>query len=106
MVIETFVYNGEKDILDIRFNILYPYVDKFIICEFEETFSGKRKQKLLLKKWNEERNKFIDKVNYAFIPKKKYNKYRELAISSFQSFNNSFDFLFPLKVSSNSQIIN
>ena len=82
MVIDTFVYNGEKDILDIRFNILYPYVDKFIICEFEETFSGKRKSKLLLKDWNEEWTKFIDKVDYAFIPKKEYNKYRELAISS------------------------
>lgn len=40
MVIDLFYYNGEEDVLEARLNILAPYVDKFIICEAKETFSG------------------------------------------------------------------
>ena len=40
MVYDLFTFNGEYDLLDIRFNILNEYVDKFIICEGVETFSG------------------------------------------------------------------
>ena len=34
------MYSGEADLLEIRFNILGDFVDKFIICESTETFSG------------------------------------------------------------------
>lgn len=37
------VFNGEYDMLEIRLQILSPYVDKFIICEGAETFSGNPK---------------------------------------------------------------
>jgi len=40
MVIDLFYYNGEEEVLEARLNILAPYVDKFIICEAKETFSG------------------------------------------------------------------
>src|SRR3990167_1617731 len=75
-------YNGEKDILDIRLNVLYPYVDKFIIVEFDETFSGKKKPKHLLKDWNKDWVKFLDKIDYAYIPKSEYSKYEDLADTS------------------------
>lgn len=40
MIYDCFMYNGEKDILDIRMNILDKYVDYFVIGEARETFSG------------------------------------------------------------------
>ncbi len=44
MIIDLFYYNGESEVLDVRLNILAPYVDKFIICEAEKTFSGVKKK--------------------------------------------------------------
>lgn len=42
-VYDLFYYNGEEEVLEARLNILAPYVDKFIICEAKETFSGIKK---------------------------------------------------------------
>ena len=42
-VIDIFIYNGERDILDIHLNVLKDHVDQFIICEAPVTFSGKTK---------------------------------------------------------------
>lgn len=39
-IIDIFSFNGEMDILDIRLNVLNEYVDEFIICESNETFTG------------------------------------------------------------------
>lgn len=41
--IDAFLYNGERDLLEIRLNILAPYVDEFIIVEAKKTFRGKDK---------------------------------------------------------------
>ena len=82
MIYDIVSYCGEKDILDIRLNILYPYVDKFIIVEFDETFSGKKKPKYLLKDWNKDWVKFLDKIDYAYITKSEYSKYEDLAETS------------------------
>lgn len=82
MIYDIFTYRGENDILDIRFNVLYPYVDKFIIVEFDETFSGKKKPKYLLKDWNKDWTKFLDKIDYAYITKDEYLKYEDLASNS------------------------
>lgn len=79
MIYDVFTYNGEKDILDIRLNILSPFVDKFVIIEFDETFSGKKKPKHFLKDWNQDWEKFKDKIEYAFIPKSVYTEYESLA---------------------------
>src|SRR3990167_9924448 len=82
MIFDVVSYNGEKDILDIRLNVLYPYVDKFVIVEFDETFSGKKKPKHLLRDWNPDWVKFLDKIDYAYITKSEWSKYEDLAKSS------------------------
>ena len=43
-IIDTTTFFEENMIMDIRFNILNPYVDKFIVCESLVTHSGKRKK--------------------------------------------------------------
>lgn len=42
-IIDCFTYNGERDILNLRLNILDKYVDRFIIVEAKTTFTGKKK---------------------------------------------------------------
>tara|TARA_B100002051_G_scaffold251725_1_gene264267 strand:- start:600 stop:1478 length:879 start_codon:yes stop_codon:yes gene_type:complete len=42
-IIDTTTFFEENMIMDIRFNILEPYIDKFIVCESLFTHSGKRK---------------------------------------------------------------
>lgn len=39
-VYDCFMFGGEYDLLEIRFNILDKFVDHFVICEGAETFSG------------------------------------------------------------------
>ncbi len=43
MTYDCFTFFNEFDILEIRLNILDPYVDYFVIAESTETFSGKSK---------------------------------------------------------------
>ena len=43
-IIDTTTFFEEDMIMDIRFNILDPYVDKFIVCESSYTHSGKEKK--------------------------------------------------------------
>ena len=43
-VIDTTTFFEENMMMDIRFNILNPYVDKFIVCESLFTHSGNRKK--------------------------------------------------------------
>lgn len=58
MIYDTFCFFNEFDILEIRLNILDPYVDFFVLCESTQTFSGKPKplyyqeNKELFAKWN------------------------------------------------------
>jgi len=42
-IIDTTTFFEENMMMDIRFNILNPYVDKFIVCESLYTHSGKKK---------------------------------------------------------------
>lgn len=44
MIIDAILYNGERDIFDLRYNILKDYVDEFVVVEFGETFSGNKKE--------------------------------------------------------------
>jgi len=41
MTFDCFSFFNELDLLEIRFNILDPHVDRFVIMESTETFSGK-----------------------------------------------------------------
>lgn len=74
MVIDVTTYNSEKDLFEIRYNILKDFVDEFIVIEFDKTFSGKPK----------ERTFFFDlpRVKYFFHTEDVYGKYVELAKSS------------------------
>ena len=58
---DTFCYNGEEDILEIRLNILNKYVDWFVLCEANETFSGKPKP-LYFKESDDRFAKWKDKI--------------------------------------------
>lgn len=44
IIIDAILYNGERDIFDLRYNILKDYVDEFVVVEFGETFSGNKKE--------------------------------------------------------------
>lgn len=63
MVIDLFYFNGELDVLEIRLNILNDKVDRFIIVEYPQTFSGKPKE-LLYKKNKERFKQWHDKITY------------------------------------------
>lgn len=58
-IFDTFTFFNELDLLELRFNILDPYVDFFILVESRETFSGLPKplyyeeNKKRFKKWDE-----------------------------------------------------
>ena len=43
-IIDTTTFFEENMMMDIRFNILDPYVDKFIVCESSFSHSGKKKK--------------------------------------------------------------
>jgi beta-1,4-mannosyl-glycoprotein beta-1,4-N-acetylglucosaminyltransferase len=59
MVIDTFLFFNELDLLEIRLNILDQYVDKFVLVEARQTFMGKDKplyyaeNKERFAKWND-----------------------------------------------------
>lgn len=76
MIYDVITYNGEKEIFEIRYNILKDYVDKFIVVEFDKTFSGKLKEPLFPVE------DYLDKVSYHFIEESQYIKYKDLAEKS------------------------
>lgn len=44
-IIDIFSFNGEDDVLELRFKVLSDAVDQFIICEGDETTAGNPKQR-------------------------------------------------------------
>lgn len=76
-VIDVVTYNGEKELFDIRYNILKDYVDEFIVVEFDKTFSGKDKSFY----FEEIKDKY-PKVRYFPNKDNIWHKYMDLAISS------------------------
>ena len=67
MIFDTFYFNGELDTLEVRLTLLDPVVDKFIILEASETFTGIPKPSFFLE--NKERYaKWAHKINYFFLP--------------------------------------
>lgn len=63
-IYDTFIYNNEDLILDIRLNYLNKFVEKFIIVEAKFTHQGKEKKNFLnLSNFN----KFKNKITYLFI---------------------------------------
>lgn len=83
-VYDTFIFNGEYDLLEIRFNILSPFVDKFVIVEGTETFSGRWKPLY----WNERnRDRFEeweDKVIFVVVKGYRDDEIDELVEDEFK----------------------
>lgn len=64
MIYDCFNFYNEIDILELRLNILYPHVDKFVIVESSVTHSGVEKP-FYLDLYREKFSKFEDKIlNY------------------------------------------
>ena len=62
-IVDSFLFFNEIDILELRLNILYDYVDYFVITEADRTFSGIRKEFNYLKNKTKFK-KFEDKIIY------------------------------------------
>ncbi len=85
-VIDTTTFFEENMMMDIRFNILNPYVDKFIVCESLFTHSGKRK------KINFNLNdypKFKDKIIHLVLEKDPENLIKKDSLSAHEKRFNS-----------------
>lgn len=65
---DLFSFSGEYDTLEIRFALLDQYVDKFVICESMETFSGRVKPLYWVERNKDRFEEWEDKVIYI-VPK-------------------------------------
>ena len=63
-IIDTTTYFEEDLMMDLRFNILDQFIDKFIVCEARFSHSGKKKEIKFNKK---NFPKFEDKIIHAII---------------------------------------
>lgn len=63
-VVDTCILYNELDLLEIRLNVLDPYVDHFVICESDVTFTGIPKP---LHFWGSIHrfSKWLDKITYV-----------------------------------------
>lgn len=67
MTYDLSIFNGEYDLLEIRFNLLSPYVDKFIIVEGFETFSGNPKVLYWIERNQDRFEEWENKVVYHIV---------------------------------------
>jgi len=64
VVVDAFTYNGEDDLLKIRLEFLYDFVDRFVVVEADKTFTGIKKTK----KFNPDAfGPWARKISYHFI---------------------------------------
>lgn len=67
MIYDLFTFAGEYDLLEIRFRLLSPHVDKFIISEGMETFSGNPKILYWIERDRDRFEEWEDKVVYNIV---------------------------------------
>jgi beta-1,4-mannosyl-glycoprotein beta-1,4-N-acetylglucosaminyltransferase len=65
-IVDGFVFYNELAMLKYRLEVLYPYVDQFIICESTRTFSGKPKE-LWYEKNKAMYTKYHDKIVHIIV---------------------------------------
>ena len=65
-IFDVFLFGYELDLLEIRMNLLDPYVDYFVFSEGGKTFSGDNKE-FFFKKTDKRFEKFKDKIIYTKI---------------------------------------
>ena len=63
MIIDTFLFFQELDLLEIRLEYLYPFVDKFIIVEARQSFKGNTKD-YIFEQNSKRYQKYLDKIIY------------------------------------------
>lgn len=63
-IYDSFLFFNELDLLEIRLEMLYDYVDYFIISECDTTFSGLKKP-FYFEENKERYSKFLDKIIYV-----------------------------------------
>lgn len=66
MIIDTFIFYNELDLLNYRLNLLYDVVDYFVIVEATLTHSGKPK-KLFFEENKESFSRFSDKIVHIVV---------------------------------------
>lgn len=67
MTCDLFMFDGEYETLEIRFNVLDEHVDYFVICEGFETFSGNPKPFYWVERDRERFKQWEDKVRYIMV---------------------------------------
>ncbi len=77
MTFDLFSFSGEYDMLEIRFNLLDKHVDKFIIVEGTETFSGLPKPLYWAERDKDRFEQWENKVVYEIV-----NNYNDADINS------------------------
>jgi len=72
MIIDTFLFFQELDLLEIRLEYLYPFIDKFIIVEARQSFKGNTKD-YIFEKNIKRYHKYQDKIIYHKIEDIQYD---------------------------------
>jgi beta-1,4-mannosyl-glycoprotein beta-1,4-N-acetylglucosaminyltransferase len=85
-IIDTTTYFEEKLIMDLRLNILSPYVDKFIVSEARFSHSGKEKEIKFDKK---DFPKFEDKITHIILEKEPADIIKKKDLDSYELRANS-----------------
>ncbi|MBD74991.1 MAG: hypothetical protein CMM96_05870, partial [Rickettsiales bacterium] len=76
MIIDSFLFFQELKLLKVRLDYLYDVVDKFLIVEAGESFSGKKKE-YIFEKNKRFFEKYTDKIIYFKI-KDNHKNYKSL----------------------------
>lgn len=66
MLVDTFMFYNELDVLEMRFRILEPYVDKFILVEAEVNHVGGPKE-LFFEKNKERYGKWLNRIEHVIV---------------------------------------
>jgi beta-1,4-mannosyl-glycoprotein beta-1,4-N-acetylglucosaminyltransferase len=66
MLVDTFMFYNEFDVLEMRFRILEPYVDKFVLVEAEVNHVGGPKE-LFFEKNKERFEKWLNRIEHVIV---------------------------------------
>jgi beta-1,4-mannosyl-glycoprotein beta-1,4-N-acetylglucosaminyltransferase len=72
MIIDAFLFYNEFDLLEYRLELLYEYVDWFILVESKKTFMGKENENCGKWKTEPRYQKYMDKMIHVELGKLKY----------------------------------
>lgn len=77
MIYDIITFNGEHELFEIRYNVLKDYVDEFRVIEFDQTFSGKPKEKTfkLLDYHGTGYSQDYPKVRHYWVPEQAWGNY-------------------------------